>query len=292
MPRRILLLLVLLSIGLPLSARRQDTCCYRELSQAAMHQRVLIVAPHIDDEAIAAGAYAADAIANGSEVFIVYLTAGDHSRTVLTLNRLTFFASAPLTRKGKTRLSEAAEAASRLGLPEANVFLLGYPDRGLQRMINRPERALRSASTGKRRVPYGQAVSPGAPHLISNLVSDLQQVIELVEPDVVIAPIAEDRHPDHRAAAMIVREALSPGALTPQRLGYIIHTRGISKRGRNAQATDPTPGEWHAYVVTEESMRRKQDLLRAYRTQRRSPYLQFLFSRSAQKNELFLIEDL
>src|ERR671937_38544 len=53
---------------------------YPLLHAAGRHERVLIVAPHIDDEAIGAGGYALDSIANGAEVYVVFLTAGDCNR--------------------------------------------------------------------------------------------------------------------------------------------------------------------------------------------------------------------
>ena len=53
---------------------------YPRLHAAARPDRVLIVAPHIDDEAIGAAGYALDSIANGAEVYVVFLTAGDCNR--------------------------------------------------------------------------------------------------------------------------------------------------------------------------------------------------------------------
>src|SRR6185436_3371454 len=61
---------------------------YPHLDAAARHDRVLIVAPHIDDESIGAGGYALDARANGADVFVVFLTAGDCNRfTARLMNR-------------------------------------------------------------------------------------------------------------------------------------------------------------------------------------------------------------
>jgi LmbE family N-acetylglucosaminyl deacetylase len=291
MKSRALLLLLVVVVAFPALGKRPQACCERELAQAEYKQRILIVAPHIDDEAIAAGAYAADAVAGGAEVFIVYLTAGDHSRTALTLNRLTFFASAPLTRKGKTRLAEAAEAASRLGIPPAHVFLLGYPDRGLTKMVNHPERTIRSASTGKRQVPYQQAISPGAPYRLANMVSDLDHVLMIVSPDVIVTPVAHDRHPDHRIAAALVDSALATYEPSVVRLGYIIHTWKMPGLRRSSDGIPVTRGEWVAYALTDDARDRKRDLLRAYRTQRRSPYLNLLFSRSISRYEFFLIDE-
>src|SRR5205814_3172615 len=53
---------------------------YPRLQAAVRQDRILIVAPHIDDESIGAGGYAIDAMANGAEVYVVFLTAGDCNR--------------------------------------------------------------------------------------------------------------------------------------------------------------------------------------------------------------------
>ena len=46
---------------------------YPTLHTAGKTDRILIVAPHIDDESIGAGGYAIDAIANGADVYVVFL---------------------------------------------------------------------------------------------------------------------------------------------------------------------------------------------------------------------------
>src|SRR6476619_6509947 len=53
---------------------------YPTVARAASSDRILIVAPHIDDESSDAGGYAADAVAGGAEVFVVFLTACDCNR--------------------------------------------------------------------------------------------------------------------------------------------------------------------------------------------------------------------
>jgi LmbE family N-acetylglucosaminyl deacetylase len=245
-------------------------------------ERILVVAAHIDDEGLAAGGYVSDAVAAGAEVFIVYLTAGDHSRTALAANRLTFFATAPLNRKGDRRMREGRVAARGIGLDESNLLLLGYPDRGLRRMLLRPDRDVRSASTGKRVVPYGDARSPGAPYRLESLLTDLAAVIDQVQPDLIIAPDDRDHHPDHHAAAMLLTLALEELGLVPERLGYVIHTRGLRLSRRTH-----TQREHLSYPLTPETQQRKREMLADYRSQRRSPYLRMLFARSRGAQEVF-----
>ena len=266
---------------------------YAELEPAHAGQKILIVAPHVDDEALAAGGYASDAIARGAEVSIVYMTAGDHSRTALTANRLTFFATAWMNRKGERRMHEAQNAAKRLGISLDHLYLLGYPDRGLKKMMRHPDRVIRSASTGKRVVPYEEAVSPGAEYRIDNLYRDFQQVVDEVQPDLVIAPLQQDHHPDHRATALIVDHVLSMRPRTVERLGYLIHSWFYTEHPlENHYSLQPPPAmraqDWLVYPLSRDTVMQKGQVLAAYRSQRRSPYLRRMFSAFSGGHEIFL----
>src|SRR5258706_13991865 len=63
---------------------------YPRLQAAGQQDRILIIAPHIDDESIGAGGYAIDALANGADVYVVFLTAGDCNRISAPLMYKTF----------------------------------------------------------------------------------------------------------------------------------------------------------------------------------------------------------
>jgi LmbE family N-acetylglucosaminyl deacetylase len=258
-----------------------------QIGPAPAGSRVLIVAPHIDDEALGAGGYAQDAISRGAEVFVVYLTVGEHSRTSLIANRLTFFATASLNRKGERRLREAAAAWEHAGIPTENLLVLGYPDRGLHRMMVRPDRILRSASTGSRVVRIAAAIAPGSEYRAENLVRDLRAVIELVSPDVIMAPVTSDHHSDHRVAANLVAEALAESDLDPLSLGYLIHRRP-SVRGIRYADTFSTGEIWIAFDLEPSIRDGKRRMLSAYRSQRRSPYLRYLFASHSRGPERFL----
>ncbi len=258
-----------------------------QLERPHAGERIVIIAPHVDDEALAAAGYANDALAAGASVYVVYLTAGDHSRTALAANRLTFFATAPLNRKGERRLREGRDATERIGLDPSHLVVLGYPDRGLRRMLLRPDLAVRSASTGKRSVPYLEARSPGAPYRLDSILSDLTAVMREIQPDVVIAPAAQDQHPDHRTAAVLVDRVLHELDLRPMRLGYIIHTGGLHAN----RETPVAHAEWVVYPLAPWTVERKRNMLAGYRSQHRSPYLLLLFERSRAQQEVFLRYD-
>jgi len=270
-----------------LAAAHPATAMRAQLERPHSGERIVIFAPHVDDEALAAAGYATDALEAGASVFVVYLTAGDHSRTASAANRLTFFATAPLNRKGERRLREGRLAAESIGLDPSHLLVLGYPDRGLLRMLLRPSTAVRSTSTGKNAVPYPEALSPGAPYRLDSIVADLSAVMRLIQPDVVIAPAMQDQHPDHRAAAILVSRVLHDLTLTPLRLGYVIHTGTL-----HANRALPVPdGHWVVYPLAPDTLQHKRIMLDGYRSQHRSPYLHTLFARSRAAQELFLRYD-
>src|SRR5438876_10308231 len=106
---------------------------YPHLQAAAQKDRVLIVAPHIDDESIGAGGYALDAVANGADVYVVFLTAGDCNRfSARILHKTPRPTASNYLSVGRTRIAEAKEAMHLLGIRDGNFFILGYPDRGLR----------------------------------------------------------------------------------------------------------------------------------------------------------------
>lgn len=118
-------------------------------------ERILIVAPHVDDEAIAAAGYASDALAAGAEVFVVYLTAGDGGRVSADFEGRTLWPRPKdYLREGRIRIGEAHAVMALLGVPPANLFVLGYPDGDLRPMVEQPRKVVISRTTRDAAVPY------------------------------------------------------------------------------------------------------------------------------------------
>src|SRR5438105_2840969 len=106
---------------------------YPRLHAAARQDRILIIAPHIDDESIGAGGFAIDSLANGAEVYVVFLTAGDCSRFAARLMHKTLEPTASnYLSVGRARIDEAGVAMKLLGIPQDHYFVLGStPERAL-----------------------------------------------------------------------------------------------------------------------------------------------------------------
>ncbi|HWS71648.1 MAG TPA: PIG-L family deacetylase [Thermoanaerobaculia bacterium] len=267
---------------------------YPLVAAAARHDRILIVAPHVDDEAIGAGGFAVDAIARGAEVYVVFLTAGDCNRFSARLMHKTFEPTASnYLDVGRIRIAEAKNAMRILGVREDHFFVLGYPDRGLRAMVDHPHGVVRSTGTRERSVPYAEAMSPGAPYSYDNLMKDMRRVLAIAKPTTVIAPVPFDMHPDHSAAAEITDSALAELPNDPARLGYLVHTSRMHTAlvPRPARALLPPTRmrgfTWGTYPLTREVQRAKDALLRTYKSQR--PYTYILRSNFVRTNELFFV---
>ena len=286
-------LVTLIAMVMLKPARANNRVTYPRLATAASHDRVLIVAPHIDDEAIAAGGYAIDAIANGAEVYVVFLTAGDCNQISARLMHKTLDPTASnYLSVGKTRIAEAKDAMKLLGIPADRFFILGYPDRGLRTMVDNPDAVVRSRGTRAHEVPYDDALSPGSQYKIENALNDLKQVIALARPTTVIAPVPFDKHSDHAATAEIVDTALEEMQWKAMRLGYLVHSRRIKALMNTPERALLPPKKmkafsWATYPLSNRVQQIKSDVLMTYKSQR--PYVFFLRNSFVRKNELFFV---
>ena len=174
--------------------------------------RVLVLAPHPDDESIGAGAAIQKALAAGAQVRIVFLTTGDFNETSWVLYDKTLDLSpANAERLAIQRHQEALNAAKALGVPEKDVRFLGYPDSGTLDIFLRTwgdVPPLQAPITDATAVPYAFAVTPGAPYRGESVLADLKAQIADFKPTMVIVSHPGDVHPDHQAFYLFTRVAL------------------------------------------------------------------------------------
>lgn len=124
---------------------------------------------------------------------------------------------------GKRRMLEARAASEILGVAESNKFFFGLPDGGLKFMLEHPDTPFRSRYTKLERVPYSGVVSPNAAHTGANLERDLETVLDLVKPTLVLAPSVLDAHPDHRATGLFAQRILERRGESSLLRYWIIH---------------------------------------------------------------------
>jgi LmbE family N-acetylglucosaminyl deacetylase len=166
---------------------------------AAREACLLIIAPHPDDESLAAGGLIQRAIARGARVHIVFVTDGDNNpwpqRVLETRVRI-----GPRERErwGERRRKEAEHALRELGAEHATVHRLGWPDGGV---------------TWK---------------LVDETASAMAQwrgLLDEIAPTLLVLPDLADGHPDHSALHVLLELVLDgmPEARRPQCLCYLLH---------------------------------------------------------------------
>lgn len=190
-------------------------------------ERILILAPHPDDEVLGCGGLVQAALAQGEEVWIAWMTCGDGpwlgAEEMAKKLRLR---SQDYLNLGRRRQEEARAAARVLGVPEDHLFFLGYPDQGLATLWQTSwERPFRSPHTGVAAVPYG---NNHRPYTGQQVLADLLDLLHTLQPTRVFTAHPNDAHPDHWATAAFLLSAREAWALTqespfPEVYAYLVH---------------------------------------------------------------------
>jgi LmbE family N-acetylglucosaminyl deacetylase len=257
-------------------------------------ERILVVSPHPDDETLCCAGYIQQAVRNGAQVPIVWLTAGDgFELDALLVEHHLRLKGLGMRRLGAQRMDEARAAGERMAVPAANLYLLGYPDRGIRALLDsNRSNPWRSPYTETSAIPYLRVLSPGAAYTGDNLERDFAAVLNAVRPTRIIVSAPEELHPDHAAAPRLVSRVLEARAQQISVHYYLIHAGHgwPAPRGLHPElALTPPPTAaartWQSFELTPELLEGKRVTLAAHRTQMEimRPFLDS-FLRS---NELF-----
>ena len=193
------------------------------------HPRVLVFAPHPDDESLAAGGLITRLVHAGDAVRVVFVTNGDGYPWAV---REDFHLSKPTDSDylalGELRQHEALAAAERLGLAKRHVSFLGFPDGGLAELWR-----AHWSRTHPYTSPYTKESSPPDPEGVGYDGQDLTSIVSGIlrdfGPTVIVMPHPYDTHLDHAHTSYFVTEALSEleasGVLAPPPtvLTYLVH---------------------------------------------------------------------
>ena len=262
--------------------------------------RLLVIAPHPDDDVLGAGGLMQRVHAGGGAVRVVYLTDGegypegvkreDHVATPTAKDYLGY---------GKRRRGEARAALVRLGLADAFQTFLGFPDSGLCKLT----RVYWSERRGAYRSPYTRLTRPLRSEMLVPATKyrgeDLSQEIALIigdfKPTMIAVPRQEDQHSDHCAAWFFLADSLTdvrrvhPEFATDV-INYIIHFNTWPFEDDGPRLNPPPrlrggASGWMRLSLTPAEARAKRQALRRYTTQMH--VMDWFLDGFARSNEVF-----
>ena len=262
--------------------------------------RLLVIAPHPDDEVLGAGGLMQRAHAVGGAVRVVYLTDGDgYPEGVEAEDHIETPTAKDYLGYGKQRRREAHTALVRLGLADAFQTFLGFPDGGLCKLTREywSERraAYRSPYTRLTRPPRSEMLVPATRYRGEDLAQELALIIGDFQPTMIAVPRKEDQHPDHCAAWFFLADSLNdvhrviPDFSTDV-INYIVHFNAWPFEGDGPQL-DPPSGlrggvsGWMRLALTPAETRAKRQALRRYTTQMH--VMDWFLDGFARSNEVF-----
>jgi LmbE family N-acetylglucosaminyl deacetylase len=149
---------------------------------------ILIVAPHMDDEALACGGLIALLPAK-ERIHIVYATDGMKSPAPIIPG-----IDAITPDLGEARVAEAISAMTFLGVPKQNLHFLRLPEAELRKHVQ-------------------------------PLAAMLRATISEIKPDIVLLPFRYDRHPDHLAINRVLASGRSRGLRHIRFVEYFVYHR-------------------------------------------------------------------
>ncbi len=199
-------------------------------------ERIMVFAPHPDDEVLACAGVIHAALQKGDRVCVVMVTCGDAYASARNLLVSEYPEQAfdrdgdgdfDMLDYGVLRHEETISAMGAIGMDEADVVFLGYPDAGIDDLWTSTE-TYTSPHTGVSAVPdsYSFARSVGNPYNRESILSDIKGVIREFRPTILYSPRDTDHHQDHWSTGRFVTQALTElreFRAWKAHYGYLVH---------------------------------------------------------------------
>jgi N-acetylglucosamine malate deacetylase 1 len=152
-------------------------------------ERVVILAPHMDDEVIGCGGTLRKHVLNGADVTVVFLTDGRYGSS--TLNGLL----GEMRRRQENALIESRKREARRALGTLGIHQIAFLDAEETKLAWAKE-----------------------------LPQRLRQILESIRPDLVYLPFFLEEHPDHRAVSRLLLDAMNDAEFGFDCIGYEVWT--------------------------------------------------------------------
>jgi len=264
--------------------------------------RILILAPHPDDESIGCAGVIQEAVRAGADTHVLCLTNGDNNEfAFIVYEKRIPILPVELVHLGQIRRSESIKAMKNLGLEEYNLIYLGYPDFGIFQIFKdfwqskRPYKSLLTRSTS---VPYKEDPTFGSPYTGESILRDLGNVLLRYKPNKIFVSHPADANHDHKGLYLFLEIALADTASQlprPKVYPYLVHWRGwpLPRHYHPELPLLPPEGfspdcseiRWLKYKLPTQYLENKHRAVLTYRSQTQSSA--FYLLSFCRKNELF-----
>jgi len=301
-----MLIIFLLSLAIGtisgwLLAKRQKL----SLLQIKKKDRVMVIAPHPDDEVLAAGGLLAYLFRKKAQVKIVYLTCGDGNASLFWRDRKVKFSPAKFIQTGRERKQEAEKAIKILGGSSKNLVFLGYPDSCLWQMWSKLKVVVASPTTELDHSSYDFTFRERRDYKGENVIEDLTELIKKFKPTIIISPHLKESHPDHRASCLFARKAIKESNWSGRHYYYLVHYKRAGlfrvyppkrKPGESEKILYPPyplwrDNKWFSFWLRPEQLKKKKLALQEHKSQKIVPTLNQLFKSFLTQNEIFQLVD-
>ena len=262
--------------------------------------RLLVIAPHPDDEVLGAGGLMQRVHATGGAVRVVYLTDGDgYPEGVRQEDHVEAPTAKDYLGYGKQRRHEAHAALVRLGLADAFQTFLGFPDGGLCKLTraywSERRTAYRSPYTRLNRPPKSEMLVPATKYRGEDLSQELALIVGDFKPTMIAVPRKEDQHADHCASWFFLADSITDvrrvhPEFSTDVINYIVHFNAWPF-DEDGPRLAPPPGlrggasGWMRLALTPAETRNKRQALRRFTTQMH--VMDWFLDGFARSNEVF-----
>lgn len=248
--------------------------------QFTPQDRILIFAPHPDDEILGCGGIIQYAVKMRLPVKLVFFTYGDSNKWSFILHRKRLISLPKDFRNiGLIRYEETIKSAKILGLSPQQLTFLGYPDFGTLKIWNAywaGGPSFQSALTGASTVSYENAFRPGAPYKGEEILRDIEAVLNEFKPTKIFISHPADHSPDHQALYLFTRVALwnLERNIRPAIYPYLVHyKKWPAPKGyhKDKPLKPPIAMEqqipWQVHCLKSEEVELNHKALKAHRSQ-------------------------
>ena len=155
-----------------------------------MKKKIIVVAPHPDDETLGCGGTIAKRLAEGCEIFVIVMTDGRNA-----FSKLFGICSEPnpdeMVRMRRTEMNRAMKV---LGVPVENILFLGVEDGKIEDNVD-------------------------------VLATKVLEILNELQPVEIYFPYSGDYHRDHRAACLILKDCLKRSSFSGIAYSYSVGQR-------------------------------------------------------------------